>query len=354
MYAIRFYRIYDIGAEIDLGSLERQLAESMAIARAGFVRVSPKSISMEEPPLLLRLQPAYLEMDGQGYTFTAIARVFDVGAFSICLIYENAGGSALQLEAAALKFSGQKNLDPLFHAALAQVKAILTTELGDRPLDPDFYEDYTIYLVDRLDGSMDPVAVLLGERANFSPETRNDTLRYTLSYEQDDRAIISWDGTILASPQMPFDLVDLVEFATVEVFELRFYDRELSRQMEKMYDDIEMADRLSWYYRVRQYRRIMKRLMSTQAEISEIMEKITNLIKVTEDVYYARVYATTLTALRSQQWIDGVNRRISVIRETYRLLSEEVTVQHSNFLEWIVILLIAIELILFLFTALIP
>jgi uncharacterized Rmd1/YagE family protein len=84
------------------------------------------------------------------------------------------------------------------------------------------------------------------------------------------------------------------------------------------------------------------------------MEKITNLIKVTEDVYYARVYATTLTALRSQQWIDGVNRRISVIRETYRLLSEEVTVQHSNFLEWIVILLIAIELILFLFTALIP
>jgi uncharacterized Rmd1/YagE family protein len=41
-----------------------------------------------------------------------------------------------------------------------------------------------------------------------------------------------------------------------------------------------------------------------------------------------------------------VNRKIAVIRETYAMLSDEVRIQHSNFLEWIVILLIAFEIAL--------
>jgi hypothetical protein len=347
MYAIRFYRIYDIGKEIDLASLERSLAESMAIARAGFVRVHPKSISMEEPPLLLRLQPAYVEQDGRGYTLTVVARVFDIGAISLCLILEDEQASASMLEESALRFAGQRGLDVHFGAALTQLRAILTKELGDRPIDPGFYDDYTIYLADSLEAGTDPVAILLGEKIPFSPETRADTLQHTLSYAEDDRAIISWDGTILVGPESPSDLIELVEFAMVQVLELRFYDRELSRQMEKMYEDIELADQLWWYRRVQHYRSLMKGLLNTQAEVSEITEKINNLIKVTEDVYYARVYATALRALRSQQWTASVNHRISVIRENYRMLSDQVDVQHSHFLEWIVIALIAFEILIF-------
>ncbi|MDD1716003.1 MAG: hypothetical protein LUQ01_03300, partial [Methanolinea sp.] len=313
----------------------------------GFVRVHPKSISMEEPPLLLRLQSAYVEQDGRSYTFTVVARVFDIGAISLCLILDEPQSPSSMLEEAALRFAGQRGLDAHFGAALTQLRAILTKELGDRPIDPGFYDDYTIYLADRLDTSTDPVAVLLGEKIPFSRETRTDTLQHTLSYGADDRAIISWDGTILISPDPPIDLIELVEFAMVQVLELRFYDRELSRQMEKMYVDIEVADRLWWYRRVQQYHSLMKGLMSTQAEVSEITEKISNLIKVTEDVYYARVYATTLRALRIQQWTDSVNHRISVIRENYRMLSDEVNVQHSHFLEWVVIALIAFEILIF-------
>jgi hypothetical protein len=84
----------------------------------------------------------------------------------------------------------------------------------------------------------------------------------------------------------------LIEYANVQVLELRFYDRQLSQRMEKMYDDIEHAERLWWFRRMRQYHAIMAKQMETYAEISEIIEKVNNLIKVTEDIYYARVYAT--------------------------------------------------------------
>jgi ribosome-binding factor A len=348
MYAIRFYRIYDIGEEIDLAALERGLAESMAIARAGFVRVHPKSISMVYPPLLIRLQSACIEHGGRSHEFTVVAKVFDIGAISLCMIHEKMDAPAAALEEAALRFANQEGLDAYFSAALTQMRAILKPQIGDRPIDPDFYEDYTIYIADRLDPDTDPVAVMLGEKTEFAPEIRNDILKYTLSYNVHDQATLSWAGALLVDREPPTDLIELIEFATVQVLELRFYDRELSRQMAKMFDDIENAGQLSRLRRMRRYRLIMKELMRIQAEISEITEKVNNLIKVTEDVYYARVYATALAVLRSQTWNESVNRRIAIIRENYAMLSEEVNVQHSNFLEWIVIVLIAFEIILFL------
>jgi len=117
--------------------------------------------------------------------------------------------------------------------------------------------------------------------------------------------------------------------------------------MDRMYDDIENADRNSSFRRLRQYHRIMSRLMETQAEISDIVEKVDNLIKVTEDIYYARVYAAALHVLRISQWRDGVNRKIGMIRQNYQMLSDEVNIQHSNFLELVIILLIAFEIVIF-------
>jgi len=38
-----------------------------------------------------------------------------------------------------------------------------------------------------------------------------------------------------------------------------------------------------------------------------------------------------------------VTRKIDVIRENYSMLSDEVRIQHSNTLEWVVIILIALE-----------
>jgi hypothetical protein len=116
--------------------------------------------------------------------------------------------------------------------------------------------------------------------------------------------------------------------------------------MEKMYDDIEHADRLSQFRRSRKYHAIMAAQMEMYAEISEIIEKVDNLIKVTEDIYYARVYATALKVLRSGLWSESVTRKIDVIRENYSMLSDEVRIQHSNFLEWVIIILIALEFVL--------
>lgn len=344
MITLRFYRIYDIGREIDLDWLEQALAKSYFTARASFLRVKPKSIILESPPLMIQMNPIEVERNGRYFEFRAVARVYDIGVISFCFVYEDDQADIRKLEEIAFLFAGQEGLADFFLQYLKTLGEIMKPHIRNFAINPDFYEDYTVYVTDRRDDSIDPVTLLLGERINISPQMREEIVKNTLSYTNDDIAVISWDSALICNPESPTDIIDLIEFANVQVLELRYYDRELSRQMERMYDDIEQADRSLRILRIRQYHTIMGKQMETYAEISEIIEKVNNLIKVTEDVYYARVYATALKVFRSGQWSESVTRKIEVIQENYSMLSDEVRIQHSNLLEWVIIILIAFEL----------
>jgi hypothetical protein len=341
--ALRFYRMYDIGREIDLARLERALEEGYSPARTSFLRVRPQSIILEEPPLKIRMDPVSVKRGEYSYNYTVFAHIYDFGAISLCFAYEDQDAPPSVLMDAVELYPGQGDLNAYFTEYLELLGRILTPHIPFSA-DKDFYEEYTIYVADRIDPRVDPVVLLTGETGSLSPQMREEILKNSLSYLNDDLTVLSWDGALLFSPDYPGDLMELIEFACVQVLELRYYDRELTRQMSRMYDDIEQADLLPRYRRSRQYHSIMAHQMETSAEISEITEKIHNLIKVTEDVYYARVYAAVLNVLRSGQWNQSVARKIEVIQDNYSMLSDEVRIQHSNFLEWVIIILIAFEL----------
>jgi len=343
MISMRLYRIYDIGREIDIDWLERALAQNYFTARTSFVRVKPKSIMMEDPPLMIQMHPIRVEREGRTFEFSVVARVFDIGAISFCFVYDNRDADYTELENLSFLFAGQEGLSEYYVQYLKTLGEIIKPHIKNFAIDPEFYEDYTVYVTDRRDDSVDPVPLLTGEKAKISPQMRQEVVKNSLSYTVDDLVMLSWDSALICNPETPTDIIDLIEFANVQVLELRYYDRELSRGMEKMYDDIEHADRLSQFRRSRKYHAIMAKQMEMYAEISEIIEKVDNLIKVTEDIYYARVYATALKVLRSGQWSESVTRKIDVIRENYSMLSDEVRIQHSNFLEWVIITLIALE-----------
>ena len=97
-FAIRFYRIYDMGNEIDLNRLGEALGSVHATTRSTFTRVKSKSISMDAPPLLVRLPQAQVTVEGREVSLSVNARIYDIGAVSICFILED-----LQAPAASLR-----------------------------------------------------------------------------------------------------------------------------------------------------------------------------------------------------------------------------------------------------------
>lgn len=343
MFSLYIYRIYETGREFNLDLLERQLPQGHMLSRARFSRVLTKSIQMEVPPLLVKLGSFALDESPDSVYFTAQAKIFDIGAISICLSYEQITSTNEDPNEIGLRFSGQKGLDGVFVQVVEYVQRLLQPGLDSREIDSGFYEDFTIYTITNPDEIADPVPLLMGEKIPFSDQMREQVLKNRLSYSVYDYVILTWDTALICDREDPSDLRDLIEFGNVQLLELRYYDAMLSQQMEKMYEDIELAETKSLYRKLKHYRNIISTRMQLIADITEVKEKIENLIKITEDVYYARVYQTTLKVLRSDQWTESVNRKLNVIQQNYALLSNQVNIQHSNFLEWIIIILIALE-----------
>jgi hypothetical protein len=292
---------------------------------------------------LVKLGTFTVDEKPDALVFSAQAKIFDIGTISICLSYEQSSTGNNELEEIGLRFAGQRGLDGIYVQTLQYLQKLLQPALDGLEIDPQFYEDYTIYTITHSDVLMDPLPLLMGERLDFSEQMREQVLKNRLSYSQRDFAIITWDTALICEPEDPNDLRDLIEFANVQLLELRYYDNLLNKQMEKMYDDIELAETKSRYRKMRHYREIIGSRMQIIADITEVREKIENLIKITEDIYYARVYQTTLKVLRSEQWTSSLNGKLEVIQQNYSLLSNEVNIQHSHFLEWIIIVLIALE-----------
>ncbi|MCL5935233.1 MAG: hypothetical protein M1543_01880, partial [Firmicutes bacterium] len=166
------------------------------------------------------------------------------------------------------------------------------------------------------------------------------------SGRRDDLAVITWDSALVYDASGSADIPDLLEFANSQLLELRYYDNLLTQEMEKMYDALGEAETIARYRRRRHYRKIMNRLMELVIDISEITERIHNSLKLTEDVFYARVFSSALSIFRTKAWAESIERKITTIQQNYTLLSNEIVTQQSTILEFAIVLLIMLEILL--------
>jgi len=113
-----------------------------------------------------------------------------------------------------------------------------------------------------------------------------------------------------------------------------------------MHAHVGKAAAKGFYSRLKQYRQITKKLMETVLDVTEITEKVQNSFKVTEDVFYARVYNAAQNVFATHNWYGSIERKVTVIQETYHLLKSEIETQSSHLLEITIILLILIEIIM--------
>ena len=82
------------------------------------------------------------------------------------------------------------------------------------------------------------------------------------------------------------------------------------------------------------------------AEVTDITERLDNGLKVTDDVYWNRLYSALLSVLRVDVWRSGVEHKLALLRQTYELLRDEAEAERGTVLEVTVVLLILLELVL--------
>ncbi|MGB9846612.1 MAG: hypothetical protein ACPLRH_03795 [Desulfotomaculales bacterium] len=344
--SIWLYRLYDVAEEISLPLVEKILAESKPTARLRLSRIRPKSIHIPNPPVTVELGDDTVAIQGNSFPVKFLAKVYDLGVLSIIMRiflpplypYEKIRGLAVYL-------TDTDELEPFFHKKRDEVREVLARTMI-KPGGPAFEEDYIIYYFSSWNKEWDPVPLLLGEDEPVSQQIRRETLQHTFAYGENDLAIITWSSALIYDRTISYDIPDLLEFALTQLLELRYYDSVLSEEMAKMYGAIEEAEAVTHFRRLKQYREIMNKLMELVVEINEITEKIQNSLKVTEDVYYARIYGTALSIFRTKAWLESIQQKSSVILQNYSFLSNRLVNQQSMLLETAIVLLFLLEILL--------
>jgi hypothetical protein len=237
---------------------------------------------------------------------------------------------------------------------MERVRQVIDPAL-DRPAPSGVEEDYLLTTVQRFDRPItgeellervDIAALLSGDTRPLSPQARRELLRHVFSYYRDDLVALSWDHAFVWDPAGESDVADVLEVANAQLLELRYYDDLLDDELPRIYDRVEETRGGLASLSRRRFSRLARTIYRRVAEVTEIKERVDNALIVTEDVYLARIYGSALELFRVRTWATGVEKKLELMRDTYRALYDEAATARAEILEAAIVLLIVLEIVL--------
>ena len=342
---------FDVGMAIKLDAAEKSLdvTERSPIKHQ---RRAPKYFEFQPYPLRVTL-PAAPQAVGPWKTNATVETVlYDFGAVSVT--YQ------IPLEGA---FSGLARLSELLYDnenLLAESRRLvdeLLKTIGpavSRPHISTFYEDYVVFQVRSFTDQGAP-SRLLAERPALlaqvlradvdlkSEQEVNDALSCQVSYGADDLTLVDWVAAIIFD-QAADDTRAVLEFATVQLLELRHLDHQLDGALERYYDALTRSPKgpVSLFTKADDELREIGQL---QVESALLFENINNAIKLLGDQYLARLYQQAARRYHLASWDKSIQRKLKTLESIFEKLDSALSAARLEFLEWIVIILIGLELV---------
>ena len=367
--AVVAYRLFDIGYAIDLERSAALLAGDRGDATPERVRPrrqDARALQIKNPPLNIALGDATVRVDGVTATASVSARLFDFGVCALQLELPLPPDTEWETFGAVARVIGADRAEaPEIGALVEQTLRDLRTRIApavERPGLAPVSEDYVVFRVTTLrgaDGASVPagalgdellVPLLVGERRTLSAAARRDLLHHRFSYYADDLTILTWDDALVIEPEASDrDVEYILEFANALLLELRVYDALLDAELPSMYDRVAAARRRLRPMSTRRFGAVLADVQTLVADVTEVVERAENSLKVTEDVYLARIYDAALVLFRASAWRRGIEQKLAIFRETYAMLNDEAQAARSELLEFLVLLVIVAELVLALF-----
>jgi hypothetical protein len=227
----------------------------------------------------------------------------------------------------------------------------------ERPHRWEGHETYQVFFVRAFQGgpvraadllARGPVPnLLLGETSAtpVSRSERQDVLSHHVSYLETDLAVVHWNSAFVLEPSGLEDIPDLLEFATAHLLELRYYDDLLDRELHQLYDELQGGGNLVTHVLTRKFRKLQRRTAALLLELSEMIERLENAVKIVGDFYLARLYQSAVRRFRLAAWQETVLRKQKLLAEVNDLTGAAADTSRSELLEVAIILLILWEVV---------
>jgi hypothetical protein len=214
----------------------------------------------------------------------------------------------------------------------------------------DFVEDYVVFQIEVLEPAFNAVElgakhaqeiaqILRAERQPLSEQEVEDALSSRISFGANDIAIVDWNASLLLDREGD-DIRAVLEFANVELLEMRYLDQRMDRALDQAY---EALSKRSWSLPriLGSYSADLRRVAELQVDSAILFEGVNNTLKLLGDQYLARVYRLVSKRFHLAEWDASIIRKLQTLESIYEKISDQVTNRRMEMLEWVIIILIA-------------
>ena len=343
---------FDVGLAIDLDEAERLLAPIGGLEgreSIGTAQRTPEYFEFRPAPLRVARVSQGLKVAGRTLDDRIECVMYDFGAVS--LSYRLPIDGPLEgLVALADELYESPAL--LTHARReAEAIAALIGTAVRRPQVSPLVEDYVVYHARRVEapGGLQGclrscrqmvARVLRAERGPLSDQEEAEAVASTLSYAPGDAVIIDWNAALVVQDPA-HDILTVLEFANVELLEVRFLDDRLDGMLDRTYDHA-----LLGAGRHASRKADMRRIAALQMDSALLFEAVNNALKLLGDQYLARVYRLAAQRFHLPDWDQSIQRKVSTLEGVYRKIADDRASRRMEVLEWIIIVLIAVSIVL--------
>ncbi len=189
-------------------------------------------------------------------------------------------------------------------------------------------------------------SLLRFEIETLSEYQKNEILDSAIGYFRGDLIIVDTDASFIYDDEYK-DLLDLYEFANIQQLELRYFDRQLDKQLNKIYEGSGRKPPLKAYLPfIGTSTDPIDALGKLKVDISVIAERLGGSIKLAGEPYYMELYSLLVKKLDLKNWQEAIDRKLDIVHDIQTVYQDKIDVIREDMLSVLVILLIFIELII--------
>jgi hypothetical protein len=358
---ILVYRVFDIGSEIDLEKVESLFQDKKFRERFRLDRKHNMSLVISRAPVSIQLGSQLLKVQDREIMCEMNARVWHFGTLSLSFeIPIEPGTSWSDLIRTASWVEKEQEIDLIARTKAQEFREDIRDAI---PVfnDWNLNEDYVTYFIQefenlsvplaRLPEQVDIPALILAEPMDIlSDYQKRVTMENVYQYSKTDLVVVDWNSALVVEPSGSMDVPLVIEFALNQLLEMRYYDDVLDQRLNTLYNEVVGRKRglLS-----NKYSRIAEEAGQFYLEISEIVENVENSFKAVGDFYLATIFRATSKRFRFDDWQRSINEKLNNLAEVSKLLHSEVNEGRNQTLEMIIVILIAIEVVPFVYNLLV-
>lgn len=165
-----------------------------------------------------------------------------------------------------------------------------------------------------------------------------------MSFGNEDVTIVDWNAALLVDREGD-DIQAVIEFANVELLEMRYLDQKLDRALDQAYDTLSKGSR-NFRSFLGYYSADLRRVAELQVDNAALFEGVNNTLKLLGDQYLARVYRLINRRFHLDEWDSSILRKLQTLESIYEKISDQATNRRMEVLEWVIIILIALSILL--------